>query len=126
MRRKKKDVDKLFKELNSYNENIKLTLEVNQTKFVDTELVRENGEITTQVFSKSTKLPMHWKSEIPVRYKSNVLTGELHRTKWVAPDFNQELKRIRQKYRNAELLLTFIKESICNFKRGREEIIIPE
>ena len=81
MRRKKKDVDKLFKELNSYNENIKLTLEVNQTKFVDTELVRENGEITTQVFSKSTKLPMHWKSEIPVRYKRNVLTGELHRTK---------------------------------------------
>ena len=52
MCKEKNDVDKLFEELNSYNENIKLTLEVNTTKFLDTELVRENGEITTQVFSK--------------------------------------------------------------------------
>ena len=66
VRRKKNDVDKLFEELNSYNKNIKLTLEVNQKKFLDTELVRENGQITTQVFSKSTKLPVHWSSKIPV------------------------------------------------------------
>ena len=32
VRRRKNDVDKLFEELNSYNENIKLTLEVNPTK----------------------------------------------------------------------------------------------
>ena len=59
VRRKKIDVDKLFEELNSCNENTKLTLEANPTKFLDTELVRESGEITTQVFSKSTKLPVH-------------------------------------------------------------------
>ena len=59
VQRKKKEVDKLFEELNSYNEKIKLTLEVNPTKFLDTELVRESGEITTQVFSKSTKFPVH-------------------------------------------------------------------
>ena len=41
--------EKLFEELNSYTQNI----EVNPTTFLDTELVRENGEITTQVFSKS-------------------------------------------------------------------------
>ena len=40
--RKKNDVDKLFQELNSYNENIKLTLEVNPVKFLDTEMVRES------------------------------------------------------------------------------------
>ena len=45
--RRKKNADKLFEELNSYNKNIKLTSEVNPTKFLDTELVRENGEITT-------------------------------------------------------------------------------
>ena len=50
VRRKKNDVDKLFEELNSYKENIKLMLEVNPSKFLGTELVRENGEITTQVF----------------------------------------------------------------------------
>ena len=42
VRRKKNDVDKLFEELNSYNENTKLTLEVNPTKFLDIEKVREN------------------------------------------------------------------------------------
>ena len=73
--RKKGDADKLFQELNSYKENIKLTLEVNPTKFLDTELVRENGEITTQVFSKSTKLPVYWSSKLPVRYKRNAITG---------------------------------------------------
>ena len=45
--RKKNDVDKLFEELNSYDENIELTLEVNPTKFLDTKLVGENGGITT-------------------------------------------------------------------------------
>ena len=51
MQRKKNNVDKLFEKLNSYNENIKLMLEVNPTKFLDTELVRETAEITTQVFN---------------------------------------------------------------------------
>ena len=36
VRRKKNDVDKLFEELNSYNENIKLMLQANPTKFLDT------------------------------------------------------------------------------------------
>ena len=40
VRRKKNRVDKLFEELNSYNENIKLILEVSPTKFLNTELVR--------------------------------------------------------------------------------------
>ena len=126
VRRKKNDVDKLFEELSSYNENIKLTLEVNPTKFLDTELVRANGEIITQVFSKSTKLHVHWSSKIPVRYKRNAITREVHRAKRIASDFNKKLKRIRQKYRNARFPLKFINETIYNFERGKEEMIIPE
>ena len=64
MRRKKNDVDKLFEELNSYHENIKLMLEVNSTKFLDTELDTENIWILMQVFIKSTKLPVHWSSKM--------------------------------------------------------------
>ena len=75
MQRKKNDVEKLFEEPNSYNENIELTLEVISTKFLDRELVKENREIT-QVFSKSTKLRVHWSSKIPVTYKRNANTGE--------------------------------------------------
>ena len=126
VRRKNNDVEKLFEELNSYNEDIKLTLEVNPTKFLDTELVRENGEVTTQVFSKSTKLLVHWSSKIPFRHKRNAINGKLHRAKRIVSDFNKELKRIRQKYRNAGFPLKFINETICNFERGKEEMIIPE
>ena len=126
MRKKKNDVDKLFEKLNSHNENIKVTLDVNPTKFLDTELVREIGEIRMQLFSKSTKLPVHWSSKIPVRYKHNAITGELNRAKQIAPDFNKELKRIRQKYRNAGFSLKSINETICNSERGKEEMIIPE
>ena len=57
VRNKKNNVDKLFEELSFHNENIKLTLEVNPTKLLDNELVRENGEITMQVFSESTTHP---------------------------------------------------------------------
>ena len=70
IRRMKNDVDKLFEELNSYNENI--TLEVNTKKFLDTEFIIEKGEITTQLFTKSTKLPFHWSSKLPVRYRSKL------------------------------------------------------
>ena len=116
-------LDKLFEKINSYDENKK---EVNLKKFLDTKLVRENREIKTQAFSKSTKLPVHWSSKIPVRYKRNAITGELHWAKRIASDFKKELKRIRQKYQNAAFLLKFINETICNFERGDEEMIIPE
>ena len=87
---KKNDVDKLFEELNSYNENIKLRLKVNPTKFLNIELFGGNGEIKTQVFSKSIKFSVHWISKLPVRYKCNAITGELHRAKRIASDFNKE------------------------------------
>ena len=87
---KKNDVDKLFEELNSYNENIKLTSEIDPTKFLNTKLDRENIEIATQVFSKSTKLPVHKIFKILVRYNHSTTTGELHRAKRIASDFNKE------------------------------------
>ena len=89
-------------------------------------MVRENGEITAQVFSKSIKLTVHWSSKIPVRYKHNAITGKLHRAKRIVSDFNKELKKIRQKYRNSGFPLKFINETTCNFERGKEEMIIPE
>ena len=69
---------------------------------------------------------MHWSSKILVRYKRNAITGELNQAKQIVPDFNKELKRLRQKYRNAGFSLKSINETFCNFERGKEEIIIPE
>ena len=41
----------LFEDLNSYDQNIKLTIELNPSKFLDTELIREKGSILTPVFN---------------------------------------------------------------------------
>ena len=69
---------------------------------------------------------MYLSSKISVRYKNNAITGELPWAKRIASDFNKELKRIRQKYRNAGFPLKFINEIICNFERVKEEMIIPD
>ena len=79
--RKKNVNDELFQNLNSYHTNIKLTLEENPRKFLDTVIIRTNNTISTQEFTKLTKFPVHWSSKIPPNYKRNVITSELHRAK---------------------------------------------
>ena len=49
VRRKKHETNKLFLDLNSYHENIKLTLEINGNKFLDTEIICTDQGIKTQV-----------------------------------------------------------------------------
>ena len=53
VRRKKHETDKLFLDLNSYHENIKLTLETNPNQFLDTEIICIDQGIKTQVYSKA-------------------------------------------------------------------------
>ena len=67
VKRKKNETYELSNVLNLYHQNIKLTLELDPTKFLDTEIIRSNGKITTQVHNKKKKLPVHWTSKIPVR-----------------------------------------------------------
>ena len=81
IRRKKNVNDELFQNLNYYHTNIKLTLEKNPRKFLDTEIIRKNNTISTQVFTKLTKFPVHWSSKTPTNYKRNDITSELHRAK---------------------------------------------
>ena len=78
VRRKKNTTDELFEKLNTYHDNNKLTIEENPTKFLDAEIVRHNSAIITKVYTRSNKFPIHWSSKIPLRYKRNAVTGELH------------------------------------------------
>jgi len=57
-----------------------LTIEVNPSKFLDTELIIDNGIVETKLFRKPTKLPVPWSSNIPNRYKRNAINGDLHRS----------------------------------------------
>ena len=43
-RRKKDEFDKVFHALNNYHENIKLTIEISPSKFLDTQLINEDGK----------------------------------------------------------------------------------
>ena len=125
VRRKKHETDKLFIDLNSYHENIKLTLEINPNKFLDTEIIRTNQGIETQVYNKGKKLPVHWSSKVPYKYKRNAITGELHRAKRIASNFDDETKRIRSKYKDAGYPKHVIENTIKNFNRKKDELLIP-
>ena len=67
-RRKKDEFDKVFHALNNYYENIKLTLEISPSKFLDTQLINEDGKYITKVYRKESKIPIHWSSKIPKQY----------------------------------------------------------
>ena len=62
---KKNVPDELFFKLNYYHQNIKLTIEICPTKFLDTQLVYLNGKVQTKVYRKPNKLPVPWSSNIP-------------------------------------------------------------
>ena len=51
--RKRDETEKFFNDLNPYHPNIKLTVEEQTTKFFDTKITRENGQIKMQsIFQK--------------------------------------------------------------------------
>ena len=98
VRKKKNATDELFEKLNTYPDNIKLTIEENPTKLLDTEIVRHNSDIITKVYTRSSKFPVHWGSKIPLRYKCNTITRELHRANKIALNFSNEAKRKKIKH----------------------------
>ena len=79
--RKKNEHDIIFKNLNMYHPKINLTIEVNPCKFLDTNVINNQGNITTEVFRKTSKLPVHWSSKVPKWYRWNAVLGDLHRSK---------------------------------------------
>ena len=58
-RRKLRD-NVLLDRLKSYHWNIKLTIKVNRSKFLDTKLTNSNGTYKFNVYQKNAKLPSPW------------------------------------------------------------------
>lgn len=46
--------------------------------------------------------------------------------KRIASNFHKEMHRSREKYRNAEFLFKFVNETVHNFEKENEEVIIPD
>ena len=72
--------------------------ETNPKKFLDTRLLLEKDIIKTEVYRKANKFPVHWKSQIPKRYKRNAINGGLYRSWRISSNSNHEKSQIRLKF----------------------------
>ena len=115
-RRKINKKDDLYEALNKYHKNIKLTVEKSPSKFLDTKLIINNGIYETQVYRKETKMPTHWSSNIPKRYKRNAISVDLHRSKRISSNFDTEVQIIKSKFKSVGYPLPFIDNVIRTFK----------
>ena len=107
-RRTKNVENSLFKALNSYHKNMKLTIEINAVKFLVTHLHIKDG---THAYCSS---------QIPKRYKRNSIKTDLHQAKKISTNFKEEIKFIRNKFIKANFLLPFINSVIKDFKNRQE------
>ena len=115
-KRNKSQKDVLFEALNNFHPNIKLTVEVNPVKILDTTIILNNeGVVTTQVYRKEHKKAVPWISKIPKRYKQNTISGDLHRSRKIASNFDIEIKVIKAKYNKAGYPRRFIESVIRDF-----------
>ena len=114
-KRYKDQPDNLFQALNSNHPKIKYTIEVDPDKFLDTKIIQKNGFVTTEVNRKEGKLPVHWTSRIPKRYKRNSITSDLNRALRISSCLKDEISKIRKKFLNADYPLRFINSVIKQF-----------
>ena len=95
-KRIKNQPDKLFEKLNNYHPNIKLTIEVNPSKFLDTEIMIKNSIDETSVAAKESKIPNHWSSAVPKKYKRNAIVGNLYRAHKISSNSNLKNSVLRK------------------------------
>ena len=114
-KRIKNQPDKLFEKLNNYHPNIKLTIEVNPSKFLDTKIMIKNGIIETSVVVKESKMPSHWSSAVPKKYKQNAILGDLHRANKISSNFELEKQRIKKKHLSVNFSYNFIQSTFNSY-----------
>ena len=101
-----------------------MTIEVNSSKFLDTEIMIKNSIIETSVAVKESKIPNYWSSAVPKKYKRNAILGDLHRAHKISSNFELEKKRIKKKYLSVNIPYNFI-QSTFNSSRQKCESLIP-
>ena len=96
---------------------------------MDTKLTNINCTYKFNVYRKNTKLPSPWTSKTPKRYKRNTINGDLHRSKRISSNFDEEIPLIKEKFMKADYPLRFINSVVNEFQKGKEcgdeSFIIP-
>ena len=72
------------------------------------------------IYWKNTKLPSPWTSKTPKRYKQNTINGDLHRSKRISSNFDEEIPLIKEKFMKADYPLRFINSVVNEFQKGKE------
>ena len=85
----------------------------------------ENDNIKTEVYRKANKFPVHWKSQIPKRYKRNAINGDLYRSCRISSNFNGEKNQIRRKFSSAGYPMRFVNSVINDFESKEYDPMIP-
>ena len=75
---KRNVTDILFEKLYNNLGNINFIIETNLKKFLDTEIIDNNGAMEMKVYRKPIELPMNWASNIPKRYKGYTINAALY------------------------------------------------
>ena len=125
-KRKEDEPDALFEWLNRYHPNIVFTVEENPDHFLDTAFSYTN-KFNCSVFKKPGKLPTHWKSEVPTKWKRNYIIGALHRAKRIPINFDKDIKTLETSFINAGYPKRFISHTINIFLNdsAQDDNIIP-
>ena len=87
---------------------------------MNTQIIKENNQIKTQVFAKKSMYPVHWCSKVPFQYKKNAISGELHRAKKISSNVQSETARIKAKFSKAGFPHKVIENTINNFNNVDE------
>ena len=107
----------LFDWLNNYHPNVKLTIEVNSSRFLDTKLTSISGAYKFNVYWKNTKIPSPWTSKTPKCYKRNTINGVL--VVFIvqkSSNFGEEIPLIKEKSMKVDNLLRFINIVVNKFQ----------
>ena len=103
----------LFENLNNY-EKFMRTIETILEKFLDTWLLLGNSITKTEVYRKAIKFLVHWKSQIPKRYKRSAINGDLYRSWIISSIIDHEKNEIRSKFSSAGYPVRFVVNSVIN------------
>ena len=100
-----------------------MTVEVNPRKFLDTEIMVKNGIIETSVAVKESKIPNHWSSAVPKKYKINAILGDLQRAHKILSNFELEKQHIRKKYLSVNFPYNFIQFTFNSYQQKCKSLI---
>ena len=80
----------------------------------------------TSVYRSENKLPVHWKSRIPKKYKRNAINTDIHRAAKISSNFQNEKTVIKDKFQKAGFPPRFVESVFRQFTEKYEnEPIIP-